>query len=117
MANWWVYEGVNWLSGVEGDDTNPVRLQDHQIRYQLFRIQPARDDFNALLAAPDRPEDPLDPDYGNLERLTIAEKERLNALIEERPMLIDTMQADPQDTSRAHCHQFNTAGIVPYRRR
>ncbi len=117
MANWWITEGVNWLSGVEDNADNPIKLQDHQIRHPLFRVPQAREDFNALLAAADRPEDPLDPNYGNIELLSIEEKERLNAIVEERPMLVNTTQGDQPDMTRSHCHEFNTHGIVPYRRR
>lgn len=116
MANWWVDQGVNWLSGTPDDPDNPTKLEDHQIRYSLGRIPDARQAFDEMMAAPDRPEDPLDPDW-NLERLTIAEKERLNLILEESPALFLGTQLDPVDTSRAHCHQFNTAGIVPYRKR
>jgi len=46
MANWWVAEGINWLSGVEGDVANPPRLPDAEIIQFLMQYPQARLDYN-----------------------------------------------------------------------
>lgn len=49
MDWWYNNSGLNLLKGIEGDDTNPIRLPDASIIDFLRRIPAARDSFNRLV--------------------------------------------------------------------
>lgn len=47
---WWLNNaGLNLLSGVVGDESNPARLSDEQILDFVRRIPAARESFNRLV--------------------------------------------------------------------
>ena len=50
MGEWWINDsGLNLLKGVDGDETNPIRLGDDYILDFIRRIPAARDSFNRLV--------------------------------------------------------------------
>jgi len=49
MAWWYNNSGLNLLKGVEGDDTNPIRLTSAEILDFLRRIPQARASFNEIV--------------------------------------------------------------------
>jgi len=91
MREWWVDNtGQNLLKGVEGDELNPIRLDDSFIIDLLRRIPAARDSFNRLAPT-----------------MLPEEQERLEEIAQAAAFL----QKDYQEASDDFQGQQNTAGI------
>ena len=83
LSNFWVLpeSGKNLLKGCECDPDNPIQLQDCFILHAIEQSQKARDDFDTIYPA-----------------LFPCEKERLDALINDNPLLSRLRECDTVTT-------------------
>jgi hypothetical protein len=88
-AEWWITGSQdNMLKGVEGDESNPLRLEGEAIVEFLMMIPQSRASFDRLLPT-----------------MEVAEQARLNELVEGSPSLQPLVTANIDDNFQ---HRMNT---------
>lgn len=93
MGWWYNDRGENMLKGVEGDSSNPPRLQDDFILYCLRTSRQARSEFEQIVPS-----------------MLPAEQTRLTTLIANNPGPSQLI-ADPQDVEDNFQRVMNTQGV------